>query len=65
MQSNDNVIILGDFNMPDIRWPSLSADSNFQLYFVTWSFNPVNRTANSLTWEHLGSNYNQLQRPNY
>ena len=29
MQSSDNAVILGDFNMPDICWSSLSADSNF------------------------------------
>ena len=38
MQSINNVIILGDFDMPDIRWPSLSADSNFSALFCDLVF---------------------------
>ena len=38
MQSNDNVIILGNFSMPDIRWPSLSADSDFSALFCDLVF---------------------------
>ena len=31
MQSNDNIVILGDFNAPDIDWLTLSADSGFSI----------------------------------
>ena len=38
MQSDNNVVILGDFNMPDICWTSLSAGSNFSTLYCDMVF---------------------------
>lgn len=41
MQSKGNVVIMGDFNVPDIRWPTLSSDTDFstQLCDLIFQYN--------------------------
>ena len=50
MQSNDNIIILGDFNAPDIDWLTLSADSGFSIQLC--DLNNLTQVITSSTHEH-------------
>ena len=53
MQTDGNVIILGDFNTPDIDWHALTADSNFsiQLCNLIFQYN-YSQVVTSPTHEH-------------
>ena len=53
MQTDGNVIILGDFNTPDIDWHTLTADSNFsiQLCNLIFQYN-YSQVVTSPTHEH-------------
>ena len=53
MQTDRNVIILGDFNTPDIDWHILTADSNFsiQLCNLIFQYN-YSQVVTSPTHEH-------------
>ena len=53
MQTDEKVILLGDFNTPDIDWHTLTADSNFsiQLCNLIFQYN-YSLVVTSLTHEH-------------